>query len=90
MEKIVKIRLSYKNADFETDYTDDGYDQINGVLEHIADTYVIPDLVVAARRGGDRKTIGKLNLSEYGVSDVSFKLETGKWVEVKEEWLSNV
>ncbi|MEC5319662.1 hypothetical protein VSX61_12050 [Brenneria populi subsp. brevivirga] len=93
MEKIVKLRLSYKNNNFETDYTDDGHDQINGVLEYIADTYVIPDLMIALRDRKNRKgrlLIGSLNLSTYGISDVSLQLETGIWVDVKEELLRNV
>lgn len=97
MEKITKIHFVYRGENIETDYVDDGYDQINAVLEriaygveYIADSYVIPDLIVALRRGGERTTIGKLNLSDYGVSDVRFQLETGKWVDVKEEWLRNV
>lgn len=93
MEKIVKIRLSYKDNNLETNYVDDGYDQINGVLEFIADTYVIPDLMVALRdrkNRKDRPSIGRLNLSTYGISDVSVQLETGIWVDVQEEWLHNV
>lgn len=92
MEKIIKISFNYKGNDSEVNYDhiDDGYDQINGVLEYIAEICVIPDLTVAVRRGGKRTTIGKLNLSDYGVSNVRFQLEAGEWVDVEDEQLRNV
>ncbi|EPF20119.1 hypothetical protein HMPREF0201_00719 [Cedecea davisae DSM 4568] len=92
MEKIIKISFNYKGNDSEVNYDhiDDGYDQINGVLEYIADICVIPDLIVAGKPGATRKAIGKLNLSAYDVSDVRFQLETGEWVDVEDERLRNV
>lgn len=92
MEKIMKIRFNYKGSDFEVNYhhIDDGYDQINGALEYIADTFVIPDLVVAGKHGRDRKVIGKLNLLSHGISDVSLQLDNGDWINVDDKLLLSV
>lgn len=92
MEKIIKISFNYKGSDFEVNYhhMDDGYDQINGALEYIADNYVIPDLIVARRHGGERNDIGKLNLLTHGISGVSLQLDNGECIKVDEKLLLNV
>ncbi|WP_284884424.1 hypothetical protein [Citrobacter portucalensis] len=114
MEKIVKVSFDYLGQHVCADYyADSGYDQINGLLECIADAFeqtdgvdcedeifaeLISGLITgtseaiarAASEGRTRETIGKFDLSANGVSNVRFQLETGKWVDVKEEWLLKV
>lgn len=92
MENIIKISFHYKGSDFEVNYLhiDDGYDQINGALEYIADNYVIPDLIVASKHSRDRNVIRKLNLLTHGISGVRLQLDSGEWIEVDENLLLNV
>ncbi|HBY4569984.1 TPA: hypothetical protein N5K87_004754 [Enterobacter asburiae] len=92
MDNIIKISFHYKGSDFQVNYhhIDDGYDQINGALEYIADNYVIPDLIVAGKYGRDRKVIGKLNLLSHGISGVSLQLDNGDWINVDEKLLLSV
>lgn len=77
---IVKIRYTWNGAEIEEDFDSDGYDQINAVLEYIADKYVPTQLVDSKPKGVTRPVLYRRNLHEYGISDVYVKFEDSDWL----------
>ncbi|MGX1956636.1 hypothetical protein [Serratia proteamaculans] len=88
--KIVKIRYTLNGAEIEEDFVSDGYDQINAVLEYIADKYVPAQVVDSKPRGVTRPVLYKRNLHEYGISDVYVKFEDSDWLPLSDRNLDNV
>ncbi|MDN8660542.1 hypothetical protein Q0N58_15460, partial [Staphylococcus aureus] len=71
--KIVKIRYILNGAEIVEDFYSNGYDQINAVLEYIADKHVPAQVVDSKPKDVARPVLYKRNLHEYGVSDVHIK-----------------
>ncbi|XXN65139.1 hypothetical protein ACRQ84_06225 [Enterobacter ludwigii] len=89
--KQIVIKYSLHGEEKVDAFDSDGYDKINGVLEFLADKYVPAQLVEAQPRGSERNQIGKRNLIEHGVSNVSyFDDEDSVWVEFQDLDLRNV
>lgn len=85
------VKYSLHGEEKVDSFNSDGYDKINGVLEFLADKYVPAQLIEARPRGGERNQLGKRNLIEHGVSDVSYHdEESGDWVELPDLNLRNV
>lgn len=89
--KEIKIKYSLHGIEKTDVFNSDGYDEINGVLEFLADKYVSGELIEAQPRGRERNQIGKRDLIEHGVRDVSyFDNEDSVWVEFQDLDLRNV
>ncbi|HEJ7042971.1 MAG: hypothetical protein E6093_09810 [Serratia liquefaciens] len=78
--KIVKIRYTLNGAEIEEDFDSDGYDQVNAVLEYIADEHVPTQVADSKPKDVTRPVIYKRNLCEYGISDVYIKFEDSDWL----------
>lgn len=87
--KIIKIRYLLNGGWKEEVYESDDYDQLNGVLEHLANRYAIP-LIEAKERGAKRQVSPYRNLVEYGITEVEFKFEDSDWRAFNERDLLNV
>jgi len=89
--KQIVIKYSLHGEEKVDAFDSDGMDKINGVLEYLADKYVSAQLIEAQARGRERNQIGKRNLIEHGVSDVSyFDDEDSVWVDFPDLNLRNV
>ncbi|HEJ7190147.1 hypothetical protein JY481_10710 [Serratia marcescens] len=77
---IVKIRYTLNGEKIEVDFDSDGYDQVNAVLEYIADKHVPAQVVDSKPKEVTRPVLYKRNLHEYGISDVYVKFEGSDWL----------
>lgn len=87
--KIIKVRYLHHGEWKEEDYQSDGNDQINGVLESLADRYAVP-LMEARERGGPRPVVHFRNLITHGISEVEIMFEDSHWVALCESDLLRV
>ncbi|MCW1831862.1 hypothetical protein OLZ33_07555 [Pantoea ananatis] len=87
MDALKEIKIKYKyngieNQDIIKSY---GYDRKNEVIEFLAEKYVPAQLIESQSRGGKRNQLGKRNLIEYGVSQVSYYHEDDNvWVDLQD------
>ncbi|WP_329906870.1 hypothetical protein [Serratia quinivorans] len=77
---IVKIRYTLNCAEIVEDFDSDGYDQVNAVLEYIADKHVPAQVVDSKTKSIARPVLYKRNLHEYGISDVYVKFKDSDWL----------
>ncbi|MGP6441651.1 hypothetical protein ACTZGI_02780 [Rahnella aceris] len=85
--KIIKIKYLINSEQIIEDYVSDGYDQINGVLEYIADQHIPID---AQPRDIPRPVKSKRNLYEHGISDIYVMYEDSDWLPLKDSDLLSV
>ncbi|WP_048696703.1 hypothetical protein [Erwinia piriflorinigrans] len=87
----IKIKHLLQGSQVEDIYNSDGHDDLNGILEYLADKYVPVQPIEAQPRGGARNLISKRNLIENGVSSVAYFDDVEEvWVELQDQELTKV